>query len=319
MQASITHDEKAVIKRVVDRLLNLRQGTPIRHLRVKLGQNRKILDHLVDLGYLRAESDQYLPTYMALEQVDEDIRQIANHAVNAVLTAVRDLYTAQDKNSFTFEEILIAVRQVDPSRRALALGELWDLAYGNMAAPAGLEGSAIHIGKSYGTGKKSTEADLSFEGDGFLVLVEAKLYSPMSQADPENDKPHNQIARKLTIGLREAQARSNDFYFILLDIAPVECLAQLKPGASLKEAMGKASGFGGKWLTSYWYSRYKYGHRGSLKPLGELLSKEGLNAGQTAQVAARMGWLTWADVFKVVLRAVIPAQQPDATKASGRP
>ena len=144
---------------------------------------------------------------------------------------------------------------VSQSRCALALEELWELAYGDMAAPDGLEASKIYIGKSYGVGKKITEVDLSFEGSGFLVLVEAKLYSPMSQADPDNDKPHNQIARKLTIGLREAQAKSKDFYFILLDIAPADCLAQLNPSASLDKAMGKASGFGGKWLTSYWFSR----------------------------------------------------------------
>lgn len=194
---------------------------------------------------------------------------------------------------------------VSQRRRALALEELWELAYCDIAAPHGLETSTIYIGKSYGAGKAITEADLSFEGDGFLVLVEAKLYSPMSQADPDNDKPLNQIARKLTIGLRAAQAMRKDFYFILLDIAPADCLAQLNPGASLAAAMGKASGFGGKWLTSYWFSRYKHGHRGSLKPLRNLLLKEGLNADQVAQVAERMGWLTWADVFKVVLRTVI--------------
>lgn len=199
------------------------------------------------------------------------------------------------------------LKNVSQSRRASALEELWKLAYEDMAAPDGIEASTIHIGKSYGAGKEITEVDLSFEGDGFLVLVEAKLYSPMSQADPDNDKPHNQIARKLTIGLRASQAMRKDFYFILLDIAPLDCLAQLNPHVSLKEAEKKASGFGGKWLTSYWFSRYKYGHRGSLKPLRELLLKEGLNVGtgQVAQVADRMGWLTWADVFKVVLRAVI--------------
>ncbi|HVB34665.1 MAG TPA: hypothetical protein VNJ52_09880 [Patescibacteria group bacterium] len=201
-----------------------------------------------------------------------------------------------------------ALASVSQSRRALALEELWELAYGDMAAPDGLEASTIHIGKSYGVGKKITEADLSFEGDSFLVLVEAKLYSPMSQADPDSDKPHNQIGRKLTIGLREAQAKGQDFYFILLDIAPAECLAQINPGVSLKEAGRKASGFGGKWLTSYWFSRYKYGRRGSLKPLRELLLNEGLDEKQVSQVAARMGWLTWADVFKVVLRSVIPTR-----------
>jgi hypothetical protein len=194
---------------------------------------------------------------------------------------------------------------VSQRRRAWALEELWELAYGDMAAPDGLQASTIYIGKSYGAGRKTTEVDLSFEGDGFLVLVEAKLYSPMSQADPDNDKPHNQIARKLTIGLQAAQAMGKDLYFILLDIAPADCLAQLNPGATLDEAKGKASGFGGKWLTSYWFSRYKYGHRGSLKPLKDLLLEEGLNAGHVAQVADRMGWLTWTDVFKTVLRAVI--------------
>ena len=197
------------------------------------------------------------------------------------------------------------LRRVSQTRRAVALEELWELAYGDVAAPDGLEASTIHIGKSYGAGNKTTEVDLSFEGDGFLVLVEAKLYSPMSQADPDNDKPHNQIARKLTIGLRAAEAIGKDRYFILLDIAPADCLAQLNPGATLDEAKGKASGFGGKWLTSYWFSRYKYGHRGSLKPLKDLLFEEGLNAGQAAEVAHRMGWLTWTDVFKTVLRAVI--------------
>jgi len=115
MQESIAQDEKVILKRLVDRVLRLRRGTPIRELRNSLGSNRHILDRLLDLGYLRREGDQYMPTHMALEQVDEDIRQIANRAVNAVLTALRDLYTTQDKNSFTFEEILIAVRQVDPA------------------------------------------------------------------------------------------------------------------------------------------------------------------------------------------------------------
>jgi hypothetical protein len=197
------------------------------------------------------------------------------------------------------------LRNVSESSRATALEELWELAYGKIAAPDGLETAKIYIGQAYGTGRETTEVDLSFKGDGFLVFVEAKLYSAMSQADPENAKPHNQIARKLTIGLRAAQTIHKDFYFILLDIAPPNCLTQINPGASLKEAEGKASGFGGKWITSYWFGRYKRGHRGILTPLRVLLSEAGLDAGQVAQVAERMGWLTWADVFKVVLRAVV--------------
>jgi hypothetical protein len=200
------------------------------------------------------------------------------------------------------------LKNVPQGRRIEALGELWEQAYGDMPAPAGFETSTIHIGKTYGTGKDTTEVDVSFEGDAFLIFLEAKLYSPMSQAEPANGKPDNQIARKLTIGLRAAQETEKDFYFILLDTAPPNCLAQQNPSVSLKEAEGKGSGFGGKWLTSYWFSRYKYGHRGSPTPLKTLLSKKSLNADQAVQVAKRMGWLTWSDVFKVVLRAVIPLE-----------
>ena len=196
---------------------------------------------------------------------------------------------------------------VPDNRRESALEELWELAFGDETAPNGLGASTIHIGKTYGVGKDITEVDLSFEGKDFLVLVEAKPYSPMSQADPKNNKLHNQIARKLTTGLRAAKAMGKDFYFILLDIAPPEYLAQLKPGVSLEEAGKKAFGFGGKWLTSYWFSRYEYGHRGSLTPLRELLIDEDLDARQIYQFTSRMGWLTWAEVFRVVLRSVIPA------------
>src|SRR6202035_336438 len=106
---------------------------------------------------------------------------------------------------------------------------------------------------------------------------------PMSQAG--DGKSDNQIARKLTIGLQYAQEQGKDFYFILLDSAPPDCLAQLNPGVSLKEAGEQASGFGAKWLTSYWFARYKYGHPGSLTPLRTLLSEKSLNAAEAAQIA----------------------------------
>jgi len=221
-----------------------------------------------------------------------------NHKRNNALSS-----NSEDSLTWSCFDIL---KNVSQNRRALALEELWELAYGDVAAPVGFGSSTIHIGKTYGKGKEITEVDLSFEGDGFLVLVEAKLYSPMSPADPANNKPHNQIARKLTIGLRAAEAMGKDFYFILLDIAPPDCLAQLNPGVSLEEACRKTSGFGGKWLTSYWFSRYKHGYRGSMKPLRELLLSGSLDASNVDQIAARMGWLTWAEVCRVVLRSVIP-------------
>jgi hypothetical protein len=198
---------------------------------------------------------------------------------------------------------------VSHERRAAALEELWELAFDGLPEPPGLAWSEISTGKTYGKGQHSTEVDLSFEGQSFLIFVEAKLYSPMSQSeldpDTKKNKRDDQIVRKLTIGLHEAKEAHKDFYFILLDIAPCDCLRKLSPRVKLSAAKKKAPGFRGKWVTAYWFSRYK-GRRGAtLTPLRQLLREKNLDASQASQIADQMGWLTWADVFKVVLRAVI--------------
>lgn len=212
-----------------------------------------------------------------------------------------------------------ALRQVAPRHRKSAICDLWELAFGNRDVPDGVENGVIEIGKSYGTSsshtagerEECTEVDVSIEGPGTLVFLEAKLYSSMSQAEGAK-RPHDQIARKIRVGVREAMLRSEqtgsrvDFYFILLDIAPPSALRGMHPGASLVEASAKASGFSGKWTTAYWFERYRVGGRGSLMPLKKILADapviDGVNV---AQLAKRMGWLTWADVFKAVLRAAI--------------
>jgi len=201
-----------------------------------------------------------------------------------------------------------ALSEVGGAPRENALAGLWALAFGDRPAPKGFLSGKILIGKKYGEEKEEqTEVDASIEGDQVLVFVEAKLYSPMSLADPDKGKPHDQIARKLRVGLREALRSGKDFYFIILDIAPKEILRSLKPGVSLREAKGKSrGGFSSKWLTAYWFSRYK-GLRGSVSPLREVL--EGISGADAKAVARNMGWLTWSDVFKAVLRAVIASRQ----------
>lgn len=192
--------------------------------------------------------------------------------------------------------------------RTIALAGLWALAFDDGPAPAGFLNGEICIGKKYGGEHEKTEVDASIEGDKVLVFIEAKLYSSMSLADLAKRKPHDQIARKLRVGLREAQQSGKDFYFIILDIAPKEILRGLRPGASLRDASRKArGGFAGKWQTAYWFSRYR-GVRGSVSPLREVLKD--ISGVDAKSVASNMGWLTWSDVFKAVLRAVIASRQP---------
>ncbi len=162
----------------------------------------------------------------------------------------------------------------------------------------------IHIGKQY-TGdstNESTEVDASIEFPGKLIFFEAKLYSSMSGASPP-EKPHDQIARKLRIGLDSPLRDKREFFFIFLDIAPLEKLARRKNKDEALEP--SANGFDEKWKSAWWFKYYKSGRNGSLRPLEEAL--EGIDVPPSQAIADNMGWLTWSDLFKSTLRAVVQA------------
>jgi len=162
----------------------------------------------------------------------------------------------------------------------------------------------IHIGKQYtGLGsKEATEVDASIELPGKLVFFEAKLYSTVSVASPP-EKPHDQIARKLRVGLDSPLQDQREFFFIFLDLAPAEKLAIRK---NKTEALLPAQhGFRDKWKSAWWFNYYKRGRNNSLKPLRQAL--EGIDTPPVQSVADNMGWLTWSDLFKSILQGVVTA------------
>jgi hypothetical protein len=161
----------------------------------------------------------------------------------------------------------------------------------------------IFIGKEYSgiITKESTEVDASIELPDKLIFIEAKLYSSISLAnpDPSKKKPHDQIARKLRVGLDSAG--SKEFYFIFLDIAPIGKLTQRK---TKTEALSNSKGgFYDKWKSAWWFSYYKVGRNGSLKPLRESLN--GIPFKSEQSVADNMGWLSWSDLYKSILRGIL--------------
>ena len=141
----------------------------------------------------------------------------------------------------------------------------------------------IHIGKNYyvSTVDESTELDASVETDDKLIFIEAKLYSKISL--PDNDKPYDQIIKKLRVGLDVAKQEGKKFYFIFLDIAPIDY--------TLK--------FGEKSVNAEYFKQYKE----NSDTLADKLIENSYKSLQ--EVSQNMGWLTWASLFKTVLRAVI--------------
>jgi hypothetical protein len=209
--------------------------------------------------------------------------------------------------------------QVRGALREKALRELWEDSFGSdpkVPAPKAFKNAdkvEIRVGKTYSNDAGDTEVDASLEGKGLLVFFEAKLYSTVSLK--RTDRDVDQIAHKIRIGLQEAAKTARDFYFVFLDLAPREQLTQGRPKTDAENP--KLTGYQNKWKSAYWFSRYKHGSRGRMTPLREILSKKNdknesvlalpLTKEKVQQVADRMGWLTWADLFKIVLRAVVYA------------
>jgi len=164
----------------------------------------------------------------------------------------------------------------------------------------------IHIGKQY-TGlssKEKTEVDASIELPGKLIFFEAKLYSTVSMASPPDNKPFDQIARKLRIGLDSPLQDIREFYFIFLDIAPLEKLTRRKNKSVALAPANK--GFEDKWKSAWLFNYYKSGRNNSLRPLKEALIN--IPSAQSVEsIAENMGWLTWSDLFKTILRGMTTA------------
>lgn len=194
------------------------------------------------------------------------------------------------------------------SKKILVLDEIFEDAYQGenkfLFRNEQFQEEQIHIGKQYTglTSKEATEVDVSIELPGKLIFFEAKLYSTVSVASPP-DKPHDQIARKLRIGLDSSLQDKRDFFFIFLDIAPLEKLTRRKSKSEVLAPSKK--GFDDKWKSAWLFNYYKFGRNNSLRPLKEAL--KGIETSPIQSIAENMGWLTWSDLFKTILKGMITA------------
>jgi hypothetical protein len=126
---TLVPEQKKLLSRMASRLLNLRAGTPITYTRKNLGPQRALLDQMLTGNLVRIVGGQYLPTFRGIEQLDDDIRQLARGNLNYVLGALKRLYSRSDDCTFNFDVIVEEVRRQDPTRDAndvlpaLLLGE----------------------------------------------------------------------------------------------------------------------------------------------------------------------------------------------------
>jgi len=206
-------------------------------------------------------------------------------------------YNSNSEDALTWS-CFDVLRNLPHDKKIQALDEIMEDAFGEEPSFrkfsfANEENININIGKWYSikdsSNRESTEVDASIETDSKLIFIEAKLYNTISL--PDEQHPYDQIIRKIRIGLNEAANRSKnaktvDFYFILLDIAPIDYLLK----------------YGDKSITAKIFSSYKGNTDLLNSELQGILYTQSLD-----DIVQNMGWLTWACLFKTVLRAVIPS------------
>lgn len=185
------------------------------------------------------------------------------------------------------------LRNLPKEKITIALNEIFEDAFGdfkeqNKPIPvpfsfADEQNIEIHIGENYDavSVNESTEVDVSIETDDKLIFIEAKLYSKISVADEKHT--HDQIARKLRVGLDVANVSKREFYFIFLDIAP--CLEILKYGEK-------------KQISARRFLYYRNHPKNLIKQLVDIPYSS------VEQVSQNMGWLTWSSLFKTILRTL---------------
>lgn len=200
------------------------------------------------------------------------------------------------------------IRNQSTDTQIRAVKEMFEDAYSGELSVSDIDltGLRIDIGKEFLAPSISerTEVDVSIETERCIIFFEAKLYCALSLAEPP-EKPHNQIARKLRVGVDYAQSVNKAYYFVVLDIAPVE---KMYVRNSKKEALSGGSSYQDKWKTAWWYDYYKKGRNNSMKPLEEILTGIELKSEnyKIGTISRNMGWLTWADIFKITLRSALP-------------
>lgn len=220
---------------------------------------------------------------------------------------LKNSYSSNSEDALTWS-CFDTLRKYKPENLADALNEMLEDSFnGNIPFDFKKENNIIvEIGKEYEAPtlktlknkKEKTEVDASIETDDKLIFIEAKLYSSISL--PNNIQPYNQIVNKLRIGLDYSLKNNKQFYFIFLDIAPLEKLYIRKHKTKAEQP---GDDFSNKWKSAWWFSYYK--SQRSSRPLKEVLSGVSINEEELNQLKQRMGWLTWASLFKIVLRAVI--------------
>lgn len=247
----------------------------------------------------------YEENHVIMPGRDNELQKFLNQDYNGLIHKRKNSLSSNSEDALTWSCFDI-ISQLPTTLKIEALNRILDHSFDSNSLSFDFCNEneiQIFIGKKYSgkTLNEETEVDASIETGSKVIFIEAKLYSSISLAD--KNKSHDQIARKLRVGLDFSLSVNKEFYFIFLDIAPPEKLNTFSDETKSKENAEKLPSK--KWKSAWWFKRYKKGANGSLRPLREALKGLDLSIQPIEKISNNMGWLTWSDLYKIVLKGII--------------
>lgn len=240
---------------------------------------------------------------------EKELEKFLNSTYKGINHKLKNSFSSNSEDAITWSCFDI-ISQLKTSEKINALNEIIEHSFiknsNTDKVPFTFENEneiIIEIGKTYygNSINEETEVDASIETAGKVIFFEAKLYSSVSLQD--KNKPYDQIAKKLRVGLDYSSKLKKEYFFVFLDIAPRDKLYEFSDEKKSKEnAMKHPSK---KWKSVWWFNRYKNGWNGSLKPLRLALTGIDTTNQSVENVSKNMGWLTWTDLFKITMRGII--------------
>jgi len=252
----------------------------------------------------------YKRNHVIIPGRENELDEFLNSSYKGINHKLKNSFSSNSEDALTWSCFDI-ISQLPNSKKIVALDEILEHSFCgndmNQKRPFSFIDETdikVEIGKIYkgNSIKEETELDASIRTKNKLIFLEAKLYSSLSLKDDSKNKPYDQIAKKIRVGLDYASKENLEFFFIFLDIAPRKELYKFSNEKKSKENAMKLPTK--KWKNVWWFNRYKNGWRGNLSPL-ENITKDISTSQSSISISENMGWLTWFDLFKITMRGMI--------------
>jgi len=112
---ALDQDLVAAIRKITDRFITSRDGTPKHISKRELGKKHDLLEQAVRDGYLQDIGPRYFPCFQALEFEDPDSRFSVEKCITLVFKGLRAIYEREGDKMCTCDDILQACKEFDTS------------------------------------------------------------------------------------------------------------------------------------------------------------------------------------------------------------